>query len=104
MTTLGWVIDPAAHAAALKELKDQLQKLNTALQGKDFLVANRFTIADIALWVSLYVPFQLTLDAGFRKAMPHVSAWFERVSKLPQVVKIAGAVKLPAKGLKPATA
>jgi glutathione S-transferase len=104
LTTLGWIVDPAAHAAALKDVKEQLKILNDALAGKDFLVGNRFTIADMAVWVSLFMPFTLSLDAGFRKAMPHVSAWFERVSKLPEVVKIAGAVKLPAKGLKPASA
>lgn len=97
-------MDPAGHASALKDLKDILTRLNNALQGKDYLVAGRLTIADLALWVSLFIPFQMTLDAGFRKAMPHVSAWFERISKLPEVVKIAGAIKLPAKGLKPASA
>jgi glutathione S-transferase len=78
--------------------------LNTHLQGKDYFVGNRLTIADLALWSALYLSMTLALDAGFRKAMPNLAAWFERVSKLPETVKVAGAVVLPAKGLKPATA
>lgn len=50
------------------------------------------------------LPFTLALDAGVRKAFPDVSAWFERVSKIPEVIKVAGAIKLPSKGLKPVTA
>lgn len=103
LTTFGHVVDPALNANAVKELKDQLKVLNNALNGKDYLVGNRFTIADAVLFSTLLLPFTLILDAGFRKAMPHVSAWFERVSKLPEVIKVAGHVKLPAKGLKPAS-
>lgn len=101
ITTFGHVVDPAVNANAVKELKDQLKNLNNALNGKDYFVGNRFTIADAALFAVLLLPFTLVLDAGFRKAMPNVSAWFERVSKLPEVIKVAGHVKLPAKGLKP---
>lgn len=104
LSTFGWIVDPAAHAASLKEVKDFLKMLNDALKDKDFLVGGHLTIADLAVWTSLFLPFTLALDAGFRKAMPHVSAWFERISKLPEVVKIAGAIKLPAKGIKPASA
>lgn len=104
MSTFGWMTDAAANANAVKELKDQLKNLNNALKGKEYLVGNRFTIADAVLFATLFMPFTLALDAGFRKAMPDVSAWFERVSKLPEVVKVAGHVKLPAKGLKAATA
>lgn len=103
-TTFGWENDPAAHANALKEVKEQLKLLNNALNLKEFLVGNRFTLADVAVFVALYIPFTMSLDAGFRKAMPHVSAWFERVAKRPEVVKIVGHVHLPIKAMKPAMA
>jgi glutathione S-transferase len=103
-TVFGWDIDPASNANSIKEIKDVLKILNAALKGKQYFVGERFTLADIALWTALLLPFTLALDAGVRKAFPDVSAWFERVSKLPEVVKVAGAIKLPAKGLKPVTA
>ena len=103
-TTFGWDVDPEGHANALKEVKEQLKILNNALNLKDFLVSNRFTLADVAVFVALYIPFTMALDAGFRKNMPHVSAWFERVAKRPEVLKIVGHVHLPSKAMKPATA
>lgn len=86
LTTFGWQIDAAGHANALKEIKDQCKILNTHLQGKEFLVGGHLTLADIAVWQSLYLAMTLALDGGFRKAMPNLAAWFEKVSKIPQVV------------------
>jgi elongation factor 1-gamma len=50
--------------------------------------------------VALMIPFQVVLDAGFRKAMPHVAAWMERFFKLPEVVKRMGNVKFCQKQIK----
>jgi len=44
---------------------------------------------------------QIALDPGFRKAMPNVTAWFEKFIKLPQVVKRIGNIKLAQKTIKP---
>lgn len=44
---------------------------------------------------------QTILDAGFRKAMPHFSAWFERVAAHKDVVAVMGHVKAAAKPVKP---
>ena len=35
----------------------------------------------------------LSLDGGFRKAMPNAAAWFLKMSKLPVVTRTAGYVK-----------
>lgn len=51
------------------------------------------TLADIVVFNSLLSPFTFAFDAGFRKAMPHVSAWFESMSRLPFIAGIAGIVK-----------
>ena len=75
--------------------------INTHLTGKTFLVGERFTLGDISLFNSLVIPFGFILDGGFRKAMPAVSAWFERVSKIEHVVKVAGNVKMCDKPVKP---
>ena len=75
--------------------------LNTHLTGKTFLVGERFTLADISVFTSLILPFGLVLDGGFRKAMPAVSAWFERVSKVSHVISTCGHVKMCDKPVKP---
>lgn len=76
--------------------------MNDRLVGKSFLVGGRLTYADIVNFVALIIPFAFVLDAGFRKAMPNVSAWFDRISKQSAVMNVAGAVKMCEKPLKPA--
>lgn len=75
--------------------------LNTHLTGKTFLVGERFTLADISVFTSLILPFGLILDGGFRKAMPAVSSWFERVSKINHVINTCGHSKMCDKPVKP---
>ena len=52
------------------------------------------TLADIVTFNALIFPFSFVLDGGFRKAMPNVAAWFEKMSKLPVVARTAGYVKM----------
>jgi elongation factor 1-gamma len=86
---------------AVKDLKEALKVVNTHLQGKEFLVGNTLTIADLVLTAYLVIPFQVALDPGFRKAMPNVTSWFEKTIKLPEVVRRFGNVKLCQKTIKP---
>jgi len=49
-STLGvWPFDEARYQEAIKIVKEKLKVLNNHLQGKTFLVGNRFTLADAAL-------------------------------------------------------
>lgn len=45
--------------------------------------------------------FQTILDAGFRKAMPNLTAWFERWAAEPAIVRRFGHIHSCAKALKP---
>lgn len=74
--TLGMAFNLTQYNDAVKGIKEQVKVLNSHLQGKSFLVGDRLTIADIAQFTSLIVPFSFVLDGGFRKAMPNVSQWF----------------------------
>lgn len=96
----GDLIQESVYKHELQEFKSAIQLLNTHLQGKTHLVANRVTIADIAVAVQLIPIFQTILDGGFRKAMANVSSWLDNLVKLPEVVKRMGHVKFAAKAIK----
>jgi len=98
----GFNYDVSAFNEACKQIKEQVKMLNTHLTGKTFLVGERFTLSDISVFTSLIIPFGFVLDGGFRKAMPAVSAWFERCSKNSHVISTCGHVKMCSKPVKPA--
>jgi elongation factor 1-gamma len=86
---------------AAKDLKAHMKVMNTALEGKKFLVGNEMTIADVVLAATLLLNFQTTLDAGFRKAMKNVDAWAQSMYANASMKKVFGAVQMCAKPLKP---
>jgi len=83
-------IDVDVYNNALKELKASLMLLNTHLQGKEFLVGNYLTVADVVATIALVLPFQTALDAGFRKAIPNLDKWAHKIVSLPEVVARMG--------------
>lgn len=85
----------------MKSLKETCKVLNTVLTGQNWLVGNAMTFADIHMFTSLAPAFQLCLDAGFRKAMPELARWFEKMAKLPVVVGRVGYIKACSKALPP---
>lgn len=66
--------------------KDMLGKrfgwLNEQLKGKDYLVANKFSIADAYLFTVMSWSEHLGIDL---KTWPNLSAYLERVAKRPKV-------------------
>lgn len=84
-----------------KNLKGHVKVINTALEGKQWLVGNSATIADVVVSQALATSFQTTLDGGFRKAMKNISTWVEACYALPAVTSVCGNIKLCAKALKP---
>jgi glutathione S-transferase len=83
--------------AAKKSFVEELRVVEKLVSG--VLVGQSVTIADIALFSTLLYPFQLFIDAGVRKAVPKLTEWFTKVSKLEFVVKVVGKTKLCAKSL-----
>lgn len=61
------------------------------------------TCADLLVACALKLPFQTTLDAGFRKSpvSKNVAAWAERMYALASMRKIFGNIQMCAKPLKP---
>jgi len=66
----GWAeVTMADWNEASKNVKAHVKTLNTALEGKKWLVGNEMTIADVFVALMLSYSFQTVLDSGFRKAM-----------------------------------
>mmetsp|Transcript_18996 Transcript_18996/g.29132 ORF Transcript_18996/g.29132 Transcript_18996/m.29132 type:complete len:884 (+) Transcript_18996:485-3136(+) len=97
-------VDMPKYNAAMKTIKEQVKKLDNFLKGKQFIGGNSIGVADLYLASSLSSLFQTVFDAGFRKAMGNVTAWFEKVIANAAFVKHFGKVKLAAKILKPTEA
>ena len=100
-SVLGHTVVPQAEfTAAVAKLKSLAKVLNSYLADKHFLVGESLSVADVIASCALLVAFQTVFDAGFRKGMPHVSAWFERCMGLPSFVRCLGYVKMTDKAWK----
>ena len=86
---LGWTDDPAAHAdtiAAKQTLgRKAIGAMERQLATSDFLVAGRYTIADIALYGYTHMADQAGIDLN---EFPAVRAWIGRVAEQPGHVRI----------------
>ena len=56
-TTCGQIVDPDAHAAAVKALKETCKVLNAELEGKAWLCGSSISFADIHMFTSLASAF-----------------------------------------------
>ena len=74
----------ASKEAAVKLLQKQCDYLDRQLVGKDWLMGDRFTVADIYLFVITSWLKYAGIDIGQRKLL---AAWQERVAARPAVQK-----------------
>ena len=68
------------NAFLAMRLKSALKVLNTALEGRDWLVGDSITNADIACCGYLFYPEPFTFD---RADYPNIDAWLTRISDTP---------------------
>ena len=66
--------------------RQALKVLERTLREREFLVAERFTVADIALYAYTHVAHEAGFDL---EPLPAVRAWIERVEAEPGVVPMA---------------
>jgi len=99
--TFGSMFNEAVYADSCKEMKERAKKINEWLShGRTFLVGQRLTLADISNFLFMSIGFAFIFDAGFRKAMPHISEWFQRVAAQSAVINVAGCLKMCEKSIK----
>ena len=92
----GFMPDKAGYDKAVADLKIACKLLNDRVKGKEWFVGDSITLADISIFNAMIIPFSLVLNPGFRKAMPEITKWFEKMSKLDDVMKTAGLVLMMA--------
>lgn len=97
----GHTVVPAADfLTAVNKLKAHAKTLNSYLAGKEFLVGNKMSVADVVTSISLVIAFQTVFDGGFRKGMANITAWFNRCMSTPEFVMHLGHIKSTEKGFK----
>lgn len=82
--TFGWgEITDTEFNTSLNDLKKAIRTINTALEGKKWLLGDEVSIADVILAQTLMYNFQTALDGGFRKSCKNVEAWATACFTLP---------------------
>ena len=76
---------PYAINRYLREAQRHYQVLDTHLTGRDYIVGDEFTIADVAAW-GWIDKAEVVLDDGLAQ-FPNLAKWFERINSRPAVEK-----------------
>ncbi|MBO9410908.1 MULTISPECIES: glutathione binding-like protein [unclassified Ruegeria] len=76
--------EPFSIRRYVDESRRLLEVMNTRLEGRDWIAADEYTIADMMLypWARAYVWARVKVDD-----LPHLNAWFERIDARPAVQK-----------------
>lgn len=74
----------------LKKFQDYLSLLDGLIKDKEFFAVDRLTLADVYIAVSLNLPFAVAFDAEFRKTIPHLTSWYEKVRSHEAILSILG--------------
>ncbi|XP_043227639.1 alanine--tRNA ligase, cytoplasmic-like [Amphibalanus amphitrite] len=93
----GWLAAgaPAQQSAASRQAVEQwLERLDTVLRDRTYLVGERVTLADLALSCALLPAFTGGLDGRQRARLVCVTRWFRTVVHQPPAAAILGEVKL----------
>ncbi|KAI2620660.1 glutathione S-transferase [Hypomontagnella submonticulosa] len=61
-----------------------LKRIEVALQGKQYLVGDQITLADIMVAGPLFFGSKFLIDAEMRKEVPNVVAWLQRLAAMPE--------------------
>ena len=85
----GWAVyDPSRAKSAWSNLNQSLRYVENALKTTGFLVGSQITIADISTALVLLHPFRFLFEEKFRKNLPTLTKWFEKLVALPEFEKV----------------
>jgi len=75
---------------AVKKIKGNMQFLNKYLSTRTFLVGERLTLADVAIFLALGAMVKMVFDEKFRKPYGHVFRWFKTIAAMDKVTAVTG--------------
>lgn len=81
---------PSAFERYWKEVQRVTAVLNKHLEGKEYIVGNKFTFVDIAFYIwqnGIVMYLGQAENYDYAKEAPNVKAWLDRVGARPNVVK-----------------
>lgn len=85
----------------MKAVKENARILNSHIEGKEFFVGSHLTLADVFVACAVRLSFEVLFEANYRKAIPHLTKWFENIITMTEFKGRWGNVKLCAKVMKP---
>lgn len=74
-------VAPEAAAGLKRVAQDRIAWLDGMLAGQRFLAGDRFTVADI--WLYVWLDFAASVGQPFDHGLPNVAGWFARVAARP---------------------
>ncbi|XP_029846966.2 elongation factor 1-gamma [Ixodes scapularis] len=83
-----------ANERAKEDVKKILTYLNGHLLTRTYLVGERVTLADIAVFTALLPLYKLVLEPSFRAPYVNLNRWFDTLAHQPEFNKVLGDVKL----------
>lgn len=86
-----------------KKFNEYLSRLNTLLDGKEYFVSEKLTLADLYVCMSMNLLMATYIDAELRATLPNLTAWYERVRKNATVVSFLGTPRYIGQALSPKT-
>ena len=72
---------PAAAAGLKSIAQDRLRWLDGMLGSGPYLCGERFSVADI--WLYVWLDFGISVNQPFDRHLPHIGPWFERIAARP---------------------
>ena len=106
----GWVVPslagntPNSTKANIKTCKEDLlsslKKLNSTLLAKTYLVGEKISLADIAVFTALIPLYEHVFDPACRKDYTNLNRWFLTILNQPQVTAVIKDFKLCEKAVK----
>ena len=71
-------VEPEAAPGLKRVAQDRIAWLDAMLGAGPWLAGERFTVADI--WLYVWLDFGISVGQPFDRALPRVTAWFDRVA------------------------
>uniref|UniRef100_A0A0G4F5Z0 Glutathione transferase n=1 Tax=Chromera velia CCMP2878 TaxID=1169474 RepID=A0A0G4F5Z0_9ALVE len=88
---------PATRKNAMEEVGNALTDLDRHLRGREWVVGDSVTLADVCLAVSMSDAYRLVFDEAFLTPFPEVLRWLRKCFDLPAFQKVLGNLKLGVK-------